>query len=203
MNRLIDSALDKVKRMSGGSYPYSDDDVFVITGGQGARLIGLDPSLRDRTAQPRKLLKNDGTISTQIVNSAMRYAAPPPRAPRFHGTARMLTVRSFLSTNAIRATNSQDGIDYCSSNNSVPCAVKSITVPVLFAAMGGYSFIRDNEIHYELAASKDKDYIVVEGATHGATPCKECETTPGQYSNSVKNFFDYVATWIDARFSRD
>ena len=113
----------------------------------------------------------------------------------------MLTVRSFLSTNAIRATNSQDGIDYCSTNNSVPCAVKSITVPVLFAAMGGYTFIRDNEIHYELAASKDKDYIVVEGATHGATPCKECEKTPGQYSNSVKNFFDYVAKWINSRFS--
>ena len=203
MNRLIDSALDKVKRMKDGSYAYSDDDVFVITGGQGARLISFDPSLRDRTAQPRKLLKNDGTISTQIVESAMRYGAPPPRRRRFNGTARVLTVRSFLSTNAIRATNSQDGIDYCSTNNSVPCAVKSITVPVLFAAMGGYTFIRDNEIHYELAASKDKDYIVVEGATHGATPCKECEKTPGQYSNSVKNFFDYVAKWINSRFSRE
>jgi pimeloyl-ACP methyl ester carboxylesterase len=203
MNRLIDSALEKVKRMNSGNYPYSDDDVFVIAGGQGARLIRLDPSLRDRTEQPRKLLRNDGTISIQIVNSAMHYGSPPPRAARFEDTARLLTVRSFLSTNAIRAANSQDGIDYCSSNNSVPCAVKSITVPVLFAAMGGYSFIRDNEIHYELAASKDKDYIVVEGATHGATPCKECETTPGQYSNSVKNFFDYVATWINARFSRD
>ncbi len=203
MNGLIDSALDKVRSMNQGSYAYSDDDVFVITGGQGARLISFDPSLRDRTAQPRKLLKNDGTISTQIVESAMRYGAPPPRLPRFNSTARVLTVRSFLSTNAIRATNSQDGIDYCSSNNSVPCAVKSITVPVLFAAMGAYTFIRDNEIHYEFAASKDKDYIVVEGATHGATPCLECEKTPGQYSNSVKNFFDYVATWINSRFSRD
>ena len=88
MNRLIDSALDKVKRMKDGSYAYSDDDVFVITGGQGARLISFDPSLRDRTAQPRKLLKNDGTISTQIVESAMHYGAPPPRAPRFneHGS---------------------------------------------------------------------------------------------------------------------
>jgi hypothetical protein len=124
---------------------------------------------------------------------------PAPRPKSFTATARVLTVRSFLSTNAIRATNSQDGIDYCSTNNSVPCAVKSITVPVLFAAMGAYTFIRDNEIHYELAASKDKDYIVVEGATHGATPCKECEKTPGQYSNSVKNFFDYVARWIATR----
>ena len=203
MNRLIDAALDKVKRMDGGAYAYSDDDVFVITGGQGARLISFDPSLRDRTSQPRKLLKNDGTIAIQIVDSAMRYDAPPPRAQRFNGSARVLTVRSFLSTNAIRATNSQDGIDYCSTNNSVPCAVKSITVPVLFAAMGAYTFIRDNEIHYEMAASKDKDYIVVEGATHGATPCKECEKTPGQYSNSVKNFFDYVATWINSRFRHD
>ncbi|MBC8166009.1 MAG: hypothetical protein H7Y20_09065 [Bryobacteraceae bacterium] len=203
MNRLIDSALDKAKRMKAGSYAYADDDVFVIAGGQGARLISFDPSLRDKTEQPRKLLKNDGSVATQIIESAMHYGAPPPRVSRFNATARVLTVRSFLGTNAIRATNSLDGIDYCSTNNSVPCAVKSITVPVLFAAMGGYSFIRDNELHYTMAASKDKDFIVVEGATHGATPCKECEKTPGQYSNSVKNFFDYVATWINTRYSSE
>ncbi len=199
MNQLIDSALDKARRMKEGRYPYPDDDVFVITGGQGARLISFDPSLRDRTREPRKLLKNDGAIVTQVIESAMKYGAPQVNR-QFQGTARVLTVRSFLSTNAIRATHSLDGIDYCSTNNSVPCAVKSITVPVLFAAMGGYTFIRDNELHYELAASKDKDYIVVEGATHGATPCKECEETPGQYSNSTKNFFDYVAKWINARY---
>ena len=200
MNSLIALALDKQKRIKAGTYPYSDDDAFLIAGGQGARLISLDPSLRDRTNQPRKLLKNDGTIATQIVESAMRYGAPPAARPTFAGTARMLTIRSFLSTNAIRATHSQNEIDYCSTNNSVPCAVKGITVPVLFAAMGGYTFIRDNELHYELAASKDKDFIVVEGATHGATPCKECETTPGQYGNSVRNFFDYVAKWIHNRY---
>lgn len=201
MNALIDEALGKMNRVKSGSYPYADDDAFIIAGGQGARLISLDPSLRDRTAQPRKLLKNDGTISTQIVESAMHYGTPPAVRQTFQGTARVLTLRSFLSTNAIRATNSIDGIDYCSANASVPCSVKSITAPVLFAAMGGYSFIRDNELHYELAASKDKDFIVVEGATHGATPCRECEKTPGQYSNSVKNFFDYVARWINARYA--
>jgi hypothetical protein len=31
-------------------------------------------------------------------------------------------------------------------------------------------------------------------------PCVPCETTPGQYSNSVKNFYDYVRQWIDKRF---
>jgi pimeloyl-ACP methyl ester carboxylesterase len=201
MNQLIADALGRVKQMKEGKYPYRDDDIFVITYGQGARLISRDPSLRDRTTQPRKLLRNDGSVSTQIVESVMRYGVPARTPDSFRDTARVLTIRSFLSTNAIRATNSQDGIDYCSTNNSVPCAVKSITVPVLFAAMGAYTFIRDNELHYELAASKDKDFIVIEGATHGATPCKECEQAPGQYSNSVKNFFDYVAQWINSRFS--
>ncbi len=41
--------------------------------------------------------------------------------------------------------------------------------------------------------------IVIEGATHGLTPCTRCETTPDQYANSVKNFFDYVRDWIAKR----
>ena len=112
----------------------------------------------------------------------------------------MLALKSFLSANAVRATNSMDGIDWCSSNNSTPCAVKNISVPVLFTAMGAHYFIRDNEIHFEMSASKDKDFIVVEGTTHGIRPCAACEKTPGQYSNTVKNFFDYVAKWINERY---
>jgi hypothetical protein len=41
---------------------------------------------------------------------------------------------------------------------------------------------------------------IVEGATHGQTPCVPCEGFPGQYSNTVRNFFDYVANWINERF---
>jgi hypothetical protein len=51
-----------------------------------------------------------------------------------------------------------------------------------------------------MSASKDKDFIVIEGAVHGFTPCTACEQTPGQYSNTVKNLFDYAAKWINARF---
>ena len=111
-----------------------------------------------------------------------------------------MTVRSFLSANAIRAKDSLDEVDWCSSNNSTPCAVKSISIPILITAMGAHYFVRDNEIHYDAAASADKELIVVEGATHGFAPCTACETTPGQYSNSQKNFFDYVTRWINARF---
>jgi hypothetical protein len=51
-----------------------------------------------------------------------------------------------------------------------------------------------------MAGSKDKDYVIVEGANHDQTPCVRCETTPGQYSNTVKNWFNYAGAWIDKRY---
>ena len=201
MNRLIDLARDKVQRMKSGKDTFPDNDVFLVVRGVGARLAELDPSIHHGTVKPQKLLKNDGTIVTQIVQSVRKPARGQAELnATFNGGTNFLTVRSFLSANAIRATDSMEGIDWCSSNNSTPCALRNISVPILITAMGGHYFIRDNEIHYEVAASKDKDFIIIEGATHGIEPCTECETSPGQYSNSVKNFFDYVQKWINARF---
>jgi pimeloyl-ACP methyl ester carboxylesterase len=201
MNRLIDAALAKLKRIRTSQAPYPDDDIFLVVRGDGARLMQLDTSVHHSTVKPQKLLKNDGTVVTQIVESVRTPATGLAESnATFNDGTRLLTVRSFLSANAIRATDSMDGIDSCSSNNSTACALPNITVPLLITAMGAHYFIRDNEIHFEVAASKDKDYIVIEGATHGGTPCTACEKIPGQYSNTVKNFFDYVAKWINARY---
>jgi hypothetical protein len=65
--------------------------------------------------------------------------------------------------------------------------------------MGASSFLRDNELMFDLSKSKDKDYFAIEGAVHRFTGCKPCETTPGQYSNAEKNLFDHAAKWINAR----
>ena len=75
MNRLIDLAMDRQARMRAGTHLYPDDDAFVVPRGVGARLMQLDLSIHHSTAKPRKLLKNDGTIVTQIVES-VRRAAP-------------------------------------------------------------------------------------------------------------------------------
>jgi hypothetical protein len=200
MNRLIDFALERLHDIENSEHP-TDDAPFIVPRGDAAKLFQLDLSVLHSTVKPQKLLKNNGTIVTEIVNS-VRVAEPQiaQQNATFDAGTLFLTVRSFLSANAIRATNSLDSIDHCSSNNSTVCAVQHISVPVLFGAMQGHYFIRDNEIHYELSASADKDFIVIEGATHGITPCVPCEQFPGQYSNSVKNFFDYVAGWINARF---
>ena len=201
MNRLIDAAKTKLQKMKGRNDTYPDDDVFLVVRGEGARLMELDISIHHSTVKPQKLLKNDGTIVTQIAESVRRPATDlDARNASFNDGTRLLTVRSFLSANAIRAEDSMDRIDWCSSNNSTDCALRSISVPVLITAMGGHYFIRDSEVHYEMAASKDKDFIVIEGATHGGTPCTACETAPGAYSNTTKNLFDYVSKWINARY---
>ena len=201
MNRLVTASLAKLDRMKQGKGAYPDDDILLVPRGIGARLMELDPSIHHSTVKPQKLLKNDGTIVTQIVESVRPYAKGQRELnATFNEGTRLLTLRSFLSANAIRSTDSMDQIDWCSSNNSTPCALQNISVPILLFGMGGHYFIRDTEIHYEVAASKDKDFIVIEGARHGITPCTECERTPGQYSNSVKNFFDYATQWINKRF---
>lgn len=201
MNRLVDGALVKLRAIQAGKYRYNDDDAFVIHNSEGGRLSEMDLAIHPGTVKPQKLLKNDGTVTTEVVKS-VRVAASknPERAKSFHQGSKFLTIKSFLGTRAIRAKHALDDVDYCSNNNSTPCHLQKITVPILILGMGGHYFLRDNEIHYEVSASPDKEYIVIEGAAHGIRPCKVCETTPGQYSNTVKNTFDYLQRWISARF---
>jgi hypothetical protein len=211
MNRLIDGARDKLARMKRNEYPYPDDDIIVIPRGgnpgsgpgASAALFIAQPDIAavNSTSRPERLLRNDGTIATQVIKSV--YVADPKLSRdnlRFSTGTKIYTLRSFLSANAIRAKDSMEDIDYCSTNNSTVCAIQSISVPVLFNAMGAHYFIRDNERMFDMAHSTDKDFIAIEGAVHGFTPCTACEKTPGQYSNSVKNLFDYMAKWMNDRF---
>jgi hypothetical protein len=211
MNRLIDIARDKLDRIKRNAYPYPDDDIMIIPrggnpgagAGADARLFVTEPDIAaiNSTSRPVKLLRNDGSISTQTARSV--FVADPSvarRSLRFRSGTKVFTLRSFLSAQAVRAGSAADDIDYCSTNNSTVCAVQSISVPVLFAALGAHYFIRDNERQYDLAHGKDKDLVVIEGANHGFTPCEACATSPGQYANTVKNLFDYIAAWMSARF---
>lgn len=211
MNARIAEALRALERMKSGDSPYPDDDLVLIPSGGNpgagpggsAALAALDPSIDAMmtTVRPQKLIRNDGSVETKIVHSV---AVPQPELAAtnraFDTGTKLFTLKSFLSANATRATNSRDGIDYCSSNNSTTCAVQSISAPILIAAMGGYEFIRDDEVIFEKSTSHDKDYIVIEGAVHGFGPCTACEQTKGQYSNTIKNLFDYIRDWTNHRF---
>jgi hypothetical protein len=205
MNRLIDIALGKMQQIAAGTYKYPDDDVFIVPGGAGARLAQLDASIDQRTNRIQKLLLNDGTIEDCCtVNSVRSVGQARGVSESFDSGTLFLTLKSFLSANAIRAMHSMNHVDFCSSNNSTSCNVQMISVPTLVTAMQGHYFVRTGEIIYDAVASADKDFIIIEGATHGGTPCRECmpsdQAYDGRYDNAVKNTYDYVAHWINARF---
>jgi len=197
LNKLIAEAQDIQFHIEQGAYPYPDDAPFVIGRSTASKLFVLDTSILHSTVKPAKLLKNDGSIDNCCIVESVRLPDPTIKQTdeTFDGGARLLTVKSFLSTNAIRSTNSIDGIDYCSSNNSTVCNVRQISAPVVFIAMGAYYFIRDTEIHYENVKSLDKDFVVVAGLVHSLTPCNACPGGP--YDNSLKNFYDYIRDWIN------
>lgn len=210
LNKLIDRALYIREQMKAGDWQYPDDDAFIIPRGndRSTNIFSMDPSIMCCTTRPQRMIKDDGSIVTEIVKGIR-----PPDTSReaMNGTfgdtsfngggVRFMTITSFLSANAIRATNSldYDKIDWCSTNISVPCALETaITVPVLIGAMQGHYFVTDSEYFYDVSQSADKEFIAVEGAAHFYVPCRTCEGGP--YSNSVKNLFDYVADWVDDRF---
>jgi len=201
MNQLIELAQARLQAIEAGHGRFTDDDVFLMVKADTAELMLLDTGIHHTTRRPQKVLKNDGSVVVQVAES-VRVAQPEQAAQNrsFAQGTLLLTLRSFLSANAIRSRHAMDDVDWCSTNNSVPCAVQSISAPMLLAAMGGNNYLRFNETHFDLAKSQDKDYVIVDGANHDQTPCVPCETTPGQYANTVKNFFDYVKAWIDKRY---
>jgi len=203
MNRLVADASERASQLGpGGRGRFPDDDIVFIARASGGNLASIDRSLDTSTSlkQPRKVVKITGRVVTEQVRNQQPVTTPSrPPVATFEGS-RLLTLRSFLTTNAIRSTDSRDGIDWCSSNDSTPCAVRRISVPLLVTAMQGGSPIGDAEFIYETATSKDKDFAVFEGASHNIIPCAECEQRKGEYANTVKVFFDYVKRWIDARF---
>jgi hypothetical protein len=162
----------------------------------------LDPAAVGlmNTQKPRRLLRNDGSIVTQMIKSAS--VGNPAEAPKYFtpSSASIQSTARFLSSGSVRARDGVDDIDYCTSNSVTVCNVQFISVPVLFIASGANTFIADEERMYDKSPAKDKEYIVVEGALHGGQPCTKCEKTPGEYGNSESNLYNYERDWINKRF---
>lgn len=196
MQRLIDKAQAMQTEIAAGNGKTTDDLPFIVYRNR-ARLMDFSMSVHPGSTRPQKLIRDDGTISTEVVRSVRVPLTRNERLDRTLARGTMfLTLNSFLSANAIRARDSITDIDWCSANNSTPCALRQISIPLLITAMGAHYFIADNEIHFDVAASKDKDYVIIEGAVHGQTGCEACSKVTGKsYANALRNHYDYVARW--------
>ena len=210
MNDWIAQAQHIRAEMSENRWRFPDDDAIIIArgggsfagGGNQAALFKMDTSIWCCTMQPEQVLRNDGSIVTQIYTSVrLPSSADFPGNLSFDNGTKFLTVTSFLSANAIRATDSMvyKQIDWCSSNNSTPCALQNITVPLLITSMGAHYFLPDGERFFlNFAQSSDKTFIIAAGLLHAILPCGNCPGGP--YDNMVRNYWNYVADWIQVRF---
>ena len=200
MNQLIAKALQiREQARAGKATDPATDKVTIPSFGMSCHLGNLDNGIEQfmNTREPRRLLKNDGTIATEVIKSVASgggFGAGQSPAPSTS------TSGHFLSRVAVRATDSMNGVEYCSANTATVCNAQNIHVPVLFIAAGAGNFIADEELMYQTSPAKDKEFIVVEGATHGGQPCRQCGQSPEQYANSERNMYDYIASWVNKRF---
>ncbi len=200
MNGLIQNALQIKQKMELGLIDPAND-AFVIPRAS-ARLVQLSTGVQCCTLNPTRLLQDStGTLSAPQIIRTVRVPDPGIKEDDDTNTED-LTITSFLTANAIRSNHSLDDIDWCSSNNSTVCAVRAISVPTLVLAHQGHYFIRDGEQIYEESASADKEFVVVEGATHAGGNCTACAAYhgTGPYRNVLLNTWNYVANWAKARF---
>lgn len=210
-NRLIDAALERLAAINNGKGYYKDDEPWLVAGGSqigpNNRMFPQDIRLLSHTKGEWPLVHADGSITTGVVYS-LRKPREAKQSTGIYGMGTLQsTVRQYLSGNAVRATAEYGydethvyGIEWDSSYCCTPGNVKGIQVPVLIMGMtGGYEFLAA-EVIYENAASKDKTLAFVQGASHMLTTARECEEYPGQFGDTVKTTFDYVAGWLKARF---
>jgi pimeloyl-ACP methyl ester carboxylesterase len=202
-DKLIASALDRLRAIEQGNSPYSDNEPLVIRGAKmsqpAAALHHPDPEhYLARTKKPRLLLKADGTKPEVIVPSVRppntRYAT---EFASLDAWTLNTTVRQFLSQVATRTTadyaiTADDivGVDWRSGMLSTAGNAEGISVPSLVMVMTCNDHVVHGEIIFDHLASKDKTFAAVEGALHGFTPCKP------EYGNTQKRMFDFIDGWL-------
>jgi hypothetical protein len=202
-NRLVATAGDRLAKIEAGEGLYLDDEPFVIPGSDlhvnGARLDLADVSLLSRSHAPHPVLKADGTTTTEIVTRIAAPAAQPEDQGRLYDTTLNVTVRHFLSFDALTLTpdyaltdSDIRGVVWRSTANSVPGNVEGIHVPTLIMAATCAQHLTTSEIAFDRSAATDKTFVGVEGANHGFQPCKP------EYGDTLKRTFDYVDGWLTA-----
>lgn len=207
---LIKTALDRVAAIDAGKGRFIDDEPYVVAGGSSGlmnnKLFAQDVNLMSHTRKAWPLLHANGSITTEIVRSVRVPEGTTSTTSSLKEGAINTTVRNFLLENAIRVTDdfgydeqSVYGVDWTSSYSSSTGNVEGIHVPSLFMGMTGHWEYLAAETIYENSTAKDKSLVFVEGASHGYSTCKECESTPGIYGDTQKALYDYVDKWLSQK----
>jgi hypothetical protein len=206
-SRLISLAQSRLEAIRSGQGSFPDDEPFVVNR-QAARLWVTDLDLFSHTAQPHMLLTANGQRDA-VVNSVRALGTSVrgdiSKANLAYSNALTASVRSFLSTYAIRSgpdyqvtADDVTGVDWQSTNTSLIANLGGVNAPLLALSMTGHYWLVTTELGFNASPSLDKTLAYVEGASHGLSTCKACETTPGEFGDTEKTLMDYVAQWLNS-----
>jgi len=201
--KLVNQARARLAAIDKGDSNYADDEPFVVPGmgvnATGARLYQPDVRVVSKTRAAHLLLKADGTTPTEIVRSVRppSGANPDEALGSLSVMTQNSTVRRFLGMSAIRthqdyAFTEDDivGVEWASAMSSTPANAEGITVPTLVMSMTCHYLVVPDEIVFNHLAARDKQFALVEGATHNFTPCRP------DYGDTVARTFDYIDGWL-------
>lgn len=204
-NRLIAKAKARLALIEAGKGDYSDDEPFIVAGASfiGNRLFSEDPALLQQSLKPWPLLHPDGSVTNEIIHSLRTSEGRDNPTRRLSMGAIKTTVRSFLSSYAIRARpdfgydgDSIRGVDWSSTYASPPGNVEGIRVPILALGMTGHWEGLAAETIYDHARSEDRTIAFVEGASHLYTPCDKCVKPASVFGDTVKTTYDFIDAWL-------
>ena len=210
-NGILDFALNRLLSLEGGTGYYSDDEPLLVPGSaQGFfnnKLYAQDIRLMAHTRNKWPLIHPDGSITEEIIRSLRGPENPESFSHSFWEGARFLSVRTYLSSYAVRTEKEYGfdedhvwGVDWHSSYSCPPGNMEYIHCPTLVMGMtAGWEFLASETI-YEHAAAEDKTIAFVEGATHKFTPAVYLEEYPGQFGDTLAAVHDFADKWLSERF---
>jgi pimeloyl-ACP methyl ester carboxylesterase len=200
-NQLIDEAQARLAKIEKGEGNFKGDEPLVL-GGSGLFSGGSRPELAyigllSRTHAPHLLLKADGTRSVQIIPVVKQPTTRRADYGPFDQQPYVGTVRQYLATYGLRldpdyrwTEDNIYGVQWRSTAASIGGNLMGIRVPTLVMTATCAPHTVFHEIAYEHSPAADKEFVGVEGANHGFTPCRP------EYGDTFKRAFDYVDGWL-------
>ena len=205
---LLQKALDRLHKIQNGEGNYVDDEPFFIAAANqpkpNNRMLPQDLHMLSHTKGEYDLIHGDGSITRERIFSVRTAECGRSFSDTYGMGVNKNTVKGFLSSQALRTTEdfavTEDdvlGIDWNSSYSTPVGNIEHIHVPALMMGMtGSYEFIAA-EMIYEHAPMADKTIAFVRGASHMFDPNHAAEKFPGEFGDTEKVLFDYMAKWME------
>ena len=207
--RLIEKALERLEKIEKGEGCYADDEPFMITAADqpkpNNRILPEDPRLLNHTKGEYDLLHGDGSITHEQIHCVRVAEVDRCFSSTYGMGVNKNTVKGFLSSQAIRTTDgfavTEDdvlGVDWDSSYASPIGNIQHITVPALFMGLtGSYEFLAAEMIYNHAGRIRDKTIAFIHGANHMFAPNRRAEKKPGEFGDTEKVLYGYMAGWLE------